>query len=510
MIYLNSVADKLLACYVKKPSLCLNEKYKIDQSEFKVQFHKVIYVVCYNLACDGYNSISLMDINNWLEPYKTQYEIYKSNSGDDYINTITELVDEENFEAYYKEFRRFSVLNVYKEKNFDISQFYDETKSEESQLENLNKYKIEDIINYFDGVQVDIRKSFYPRDKNIEETKLGYGIDEFIQQVQEEPLYGVSFNSELLNTVTRGMVDGQLSCFSSPTGVGKTTVAIATMCNICATEIWDYDKKCFVKNQKKTRNGGLYIQFELANVEEVSIKFLASISGVPTDVILDGKFTDEQLERIKKARQIQDESNIYIVYMPNFTKYSIDEMIKDYVLNHNIDLVVYDYIQEGAELNAEMNRDNGGVGLRTDQVLANLSDFLKSEARKYNVPIYTMTQCNANLATSEILGAECIAGSRAVANKLDVGGILLPLRPKEVKALEIIEQGLKQRGFGNNPHANYCYHMFKVRFGKYPQNIKIWVDLDLGTGRMRDCFCTDWQNNIIDVHRTKLNGKEDE
>ena len=46
--------------------------------------------------------------------------------------------------------------------------------------------------------------------------------------------------------------------------------------------------------------------------------------------------------------------------------------------------------------------------------------------------------------------------------------------------------------------------MYKVRFGSYPQNIKIWVNVDLGTGRMIDCFATDWQNKVIKVPKTEL------
>ena len=63
---------------------------------------------------------------------------------EDYIATVVELTDVDNFEYYYTEFRKFSCLNAYKEKGFDIKKFYDEDKSEESQLENLNQYSIED------------------------------------------------------------------------------------------------------------------------------------------------------------------------------------------------------------------------------------------------------------------------------------------------------------------------------------------------------------------------------
>lgn len=503
-IYSNSVTDRLLACLVQNPTLCLDEKYKLDKSEFAVnKFHQILYVSIYNLACNGYKTVSIMDLNEFLRPYEAQYNVYLDNSGDSYIATIIELTDVDNFDGYYKEFRKLSCLTVYKENGFDISKFWNEEISDEKNMENLNQYKIEDILNYYDNLQLQIDKVYYPKEKDLEETKAGFGLEELKAQLQEEPLYGHSFCSELMNTVTRGLMDGQLTCFSSPSGTGKTSIAVATMTKLCAKQLWNDKADSFVDNPYQTKNGGLYIQFELDNVQELSVKFLSYIANIPVSTILNGHYTAEQSLRIDTAIDILQNSNIHLVYMPNFTMKNIEQEIKDHVLNHGIELLVYDYIQDGGAINAEMVRANGGVGLRTDQVLANLSDFLKLMARTYNIPVYTCTQTNANLGSVEAIGVESIAGSRAVANKLDIGGVFLPLRPKELKAREIIEQEIGYRGFGL-PHATHIYHMYKVRFGSYPQNIKIWVNVDLGTGRMIDCFATDWQNKVIKVPKTEL------
>ena len=503
-IYSNSVTDRLLACLVQNPTLCLDEKYKLDKKEFAVnKFHQILYVSIYNLACNGYKTISIMDLNEFLKPYEAQYNVYLDNNGDSYIATIIELTDADNFDGYYKEFRKLSCLTVYKDNGFDISKFWNEEITDEKNMENLNQYTIEDILNYYDNLQLQIDKTYYPKEKDLEETKAGFGLEELKAQLQEEPLYGHSFCSELMNTVTRGLMDGQLTCFSSPSGTGKTSIAVATMTKLCAKQLWDNASESFIDNPYQTKNGGLYIQFELDNVQELSVKFLSYIANIPVSTILNGNYTTEQSLRIDTAINILQESNIHLCYMPNFTMKNIEQEIKDHILNHGIDLLVYDYIQDGGAINAEMVRANGGVGLRTDQVLANLSDFLKLMARTYNIPVYTCTQTNANLGSVEAIGVESIAGSRAVANKLDIGGVFLPLRPKEVKAREIIEQEIGYRGFGL-PHATHIYHMYKVRFGSYPQNIKIWVNVDLGTGRLIDCFATDWQNKVIKVPKTEL------
>lgn len=505
--YSNSTTDRLLGCLIQNPTLCLEDKYKLDKSEFKInKFHQILFISIYNLAINGYKSISIFDLNEFLKPYTAQYNVYLDNNGDSYVETIVELTDMENFEGYYKDFKKLSCLRSYKENGFDITNFWDEEKTDETNLENVNKYEIEDILNYYDNIKIKIDKLYLQRERDIEETQAGTGLEELKEKLQEEPMYGHSFCSELLNTVTRGMIDGQISCFSSPSGTGKSTLAIAQTCNLCARQIWDYDTKQFIDNPCQTKNGALYIQFELDNVSELSVKFLAYISGVHFNTILNGKYTDEESYRIDKAIEILKESNIHLSYMPNFTRKSIEQTLKEHILDYGIDFLAYDYIQDGSAINAEMVKSNGGVGLRTDQVLANLSDFLKLMARTYDIPVYTATQTNANLGSVEAIGVESIAGSRAVANKLDIGGVFLPLRPKELKAREILEQEIGYRGFGL-PHATHIYHMYKVRFGSYPQNCKVWVNVDLGTGRLTDCMITTWDNQIIKAPKTKLEKK---
>ena len=204
-IYSNSVTDRLLACLIQDSTLCLNDKYKLDKSEFAInKFHQILYISIYNLACNGYHTISIMDLNEFLKSYESQYSVYLDNNGDSYIETIVELTDLENFEGYYKEFRKLACLTVYKQNGFDVTKFWNEEITDEKNLENLNQYTIEDIINYFEGLQVDIRRSFYP---NLvkEEYQAGSDFMETKERFKEEPLVGNSFQSEYLNGIFRGM-----------------------------------------------------------------------------------------------------------------------------------------------------------------------------------------------------------------------------------------------------------------------------------------------------------------
>ena len=100
--YSNSTTDRLLGCLIQAPTLCLEDKYKLDKSEFKInKFHQILFISIYNLAINGYKSISIFDLNEFLKPYTAQYNVYLDNNGDSYIETIVELTDMENFDGYY-------------------------------------------------------------------------------------------------------------------------------------------------------------------------------------------------------------------------------------------------------------------------------------------------------------------------------------------------------------------------------------------------------------------------
>ena len=48
--YSNSTTDRLLGCLIQAPTLCLEDKYKLDKSEFKInKFHQILFISIYNL-----------------------------------------------------------------------------------------------------------------------------------------------------------------------------------------------------------------------------------------------------------------------------------------------------------------------------------------------------------------------------------------------------------------------------------------------------------------------------
>lgn len=500
-IYSNSVTDRLLACLIQDSTLCLNDKYKLNKNEFAVnKFHQILYVSIYNLACNGYHTISIMDLNEFLKSYEAQYSVYLDNNGDSYIETIVELTDFNNFEGYYKEFRKLACLTTYKQNGFDVTKFWSEENTDEKNLENLNQYTIEDIINYFEGLQVDIRRSFYP---NLvkEEYQAGMDFMETKERFKEEPLVGNSFQSEYLNGIFRGMYGFLLRVAKS--GGGKSILSMGDLCKTTITEYYDFTAKDFVKN-KSRKGAGLFINTELDLRNELDPIIIAWISGVPRNHIIDGKYDDGEEDRVNRAAQILLESELYIVDDPQFTTRSLVATIKDYVLNKDVKTVCYDYVMNNGYVAKEISSETK-VPQREDMVLLTLTDRLKQVQRECGVSLISSVQTNGQEDNMEFPTEAVLAGGKSQVRKTDGTMCMLPPTKKELNQLEnaIIQWNKRHNkiAFGQQIKPNNVIHIIKGRGSKYPKNIKVFQYMDLSTGRTTDMFCTDKFNNLINVDK---------
>src|SRR5574344_227082 len=359
MLYSINDAQNVLGCLINNPLILLDDKYKLNKYDFRPNMlHLITFVAINNLINQGAKEISFFEIDQYIQQYKSQYEVFTDSNGIEFCKTIAGLNSSDNIDVFYNNVKKFSVLRKYKENGFDISKWF-------------------------------------------EESKMGEGFEEVKESFKQEPMYGRSFLSNALNTITRGAIKGQYAIFSSPTGVGKTTISYATLCNICATELWNYETQSYELNKNCSNEGGMILQYELDNTIEITPKLLAYISGVNASTITKGNYKNNEEERVDRAIQILKESNIYSICIPNFTMKEIDALINDYVKNKNVCWVVFDYISAGGSINQEIAKYNG-TATNEQQVLTTISKFLKDEARKYNIFIYTMTQCKENVAIKEI------------------------------------------------------------------------------------------------------------
>lgn len=488
-VYDSQAARLCLGAMLIKPSFALSDKFPLTKQDFEPQiFHLRLYQAITALSKRGAQSISAMDCYTLCANNAEVKRVFDDNSLTDFIDTIKQIVSVDNFELYWTGVRKATLLREYAKAGFDISRFEAEPE----------KHGIQEILDYYDGLAINIRKQFY-QDKSTRELRAGDGFEEIKERFKTEPAFGATTFSRYLNTAARGWQQGQLTMHGAVSGSGKTGVALYNMALVACPELWDDDAGCYRINHCYQHKAALFIQYELNDQEELTPKLIGSISGVPTYHLLNGNYDDGEEERVDKAIEILHDSNIYFVTMPSFTNDKLKACIKEYATLHDVGYVVFDYVSQQSTVSSDIAKKNG-VATRSDQVLSDIVSNLKDIAVESNVAILTFCQTNANVNNQEILDAGCLAGSRAMQDKLDVGGIIMPLRRQEKEVADMMIENASYQG----EHPNRIVHLFKVRFGNQIQHLKIWGKLDLNTGRWTDCWCTDADNKPYDMTRTKL------
>lgn len=488
-VYDSQAARLCLGSMLIKPSFALSDKFPLTKQDFEPQiFHLRLYQAITALAKRGAQSISAMDCYTLCANNTEVKRVFDDNSLADFIDTIKQIVSVDNFELYWTGVRKATLLREYAKAGFDISRFEGEPE----------KHGIQEIIDYYDGLAINIRKQFY-QDKSTRELRAGDGFEEIKERFKTEPAFGATTFSRYLNTAARGWQQGQLTMHGAVSGSGKTGVALYNAALVACPELWDDDAGCYQANPCYQHKAALFIQYELNDQEELTPKLIGSISGVPTYHLLNGNYDDGEEERVDKAIEILHDSNIYFVTMPSFTNDKLKACIKEYATLHDVGYVVFDYVSQQSTVSSGIAKKNG-VATRSDQVLSDIVSNLKDIAVENNVAILTFCQTNAAVNNQEILDAGCLAGSRAMQDKLDVGSIIVPLRRQEKEVADMMIENASYQG----KRPNRIVHLFKVRFGNQIQHLKIWGKLDLNTGRWTDCWCTDADNKPYDMTRTRL------
>lgn len=143
----------------------------------------------------------------------------------------------------------------------------------------------------------------------------------------------------------------------------------------------------------------------------------------------------------------------------------------------------------------EITRRSGGVRLREDNILFMLSIRLKDLCNKYGVFIESSTQLNADYQDSKTPDQNLLRGAKAIADKIDVGSILLPVTTEDIESLDSILAG----GIYEQPALKLS--IYKNRRGRY-KGVYLWCKANLGTCRIDPMFCTTYTYELIPIEDT--------
>mgnify|MGYP004566557407 FL=1 len=491
---------QVLAALIKDPLLFSDKNYKFDIDDFPEQFHRILFGAVQYLSLSGLQKIDYIDIDQFLKGYPVQYAVFMANQGPEYVQRAINIYDERKFNYYYNTLKKYGLLNLLIQQGIDTTDIYDPDITDPQKIadmqERFDSYSVKDIINHVDK-KVLFAKEKFGTTSDIVQNQAGDGIDEYFDSLEETPVMGCNFCSPKLTTIFRGFRKGALYIESSAQGVGKSRRQAAESAHMAVSEIYDIDKREWVStgaNGHSYENPTLLISTEL-ELKEVQTMWAAYIAGVKEDHILDCNYIADERERVKKARAIIKKAPLYFVSITDYDIDDIENLIKQYHLQRNVDYIYYDYLSTTIKIMSESSRKTKMSGLREDQILLSFVTRLKDLAKTLDVGIWTATQLSGDWKNAKEADQQLLRGARSISDKPDCCSILLPVRENDKPIID----SYCSKGFELVP--THVLHVFKVRRSRL-NNVKLYVFFDRGTCRLIDCFATDKEGVMVEIENT--------
>ena len=494
---------QVIGCIFKNPKLLeRDDKYKFNEQDFYDEFHQLVFGCMYNLWQLGAKEITLPAIEDYLTQRPKALAIYKTNKGPEFILKAAEMANVNTFDYYYNRMKKMSLLRAYEEMGMDLTWLYNpdevmDMKRKQAQEDWLDNATLADIYNKIND-KIDSIKLQYVENITDGGCQIGEGIDELIDSFAETPAVGYPLYDIYTSTTARGARLGKFYLRSAATNVGKTRAMVGDACFIGCSQMWS------LKENKWVTTGAcqsvLFIATE-QTLDEIQISAVACISGVEEDHIVMHEYFTGEWERIVKAKQLLKQSKIQFICMPDFSMDDVENMIKKHIRENQVEYIFFDYIHSSAKILTEIGGKSGVKNLREDNILFLLASKLKDIAVQYGVFVLSSTQLNADYQTSETPDQNLLRGSKAIADRIDWGGIMLETTKED---REKVEAFCKKNSL---PIPNVKMSIYKNRANKW-KGIYLWMSTQTGICRFETLFVTDWACNIIEMPLLKISVEE--
>lgn len=492
-----SAITQVIGCVFNNPSLLdETDKYIIHEDDFVEDFHKIVFGSIYNIYLNG-GAVNVDTIIDYLSNRPKFKGTFEANKGVEYLIEVSSQARNDTFNYYYSRLKKFSLLRAFSQ-FMDISFLYDpdnilDIKKRQEQEDWLDSVSVADIATTIDK-KIEEIKGKYVEDDLGTGYQAGDGAKELVESLEQTPEVGIPLYGELINTVTRGARLRKVYLRSAATGIGKTRSMIADSCNFACDEIY-HEVFGWIKNG--TSEPTLFIATE-QDKSEVQTMMLAFLSNVNEEHILNGRYLEGEKDRVIYAAEILSRSNLWIEELPDFSLKDVENKIRKYIRERGIKYVCFDYIQTSLKILEEITRKAGGVRLREDNILFMLSARLKDIANQYGIFIMTATQLNAMYQDSETPDQNLLRGAKSIADRIDVGMILLGVTDDDlIKIDPILKSNM------NFSIPNVKLSIYKNRRGSY-KGVYLWCLADLGTCRIHPQFCTTWRGEFISIEDAKI------
>lgn len=470
------------------------QEYDIRVEDFPERCHQIIFGAIYNLHNQGTEKITPVSIDGLLSSLPVQYDVYNSNGGIDYLFKMEELGESENFNYFYNRMKKYSLLRECVKVGVDISDIYDtstvDVKEEEQKQQEFDNMSLEDIVSHIEYKIMSIKDEFLFDSEN-RGSHMAEGVAEEIASMLESPRYGHQLASKYYTSVTMGALPRKMMLISGSSGSGKSRFALANLLTACVPTIWDSEKKEWVDTGATGR--GVFISTEQEDME-IKIPSICFIADINEEDIKRGRTTPEEQERIKVAVEILEKSHVYFEELHDFDLADVEYLIEKNIRENDVSLICFDYIHSTMKIFSSMNKF--GANLQEHQILLQMSIKLKEIANKYDIWLSTSTQLNDKHRSEGSLDDSTLSGAKAIAQKVDMGGIMIPVTKKDEEIIDSIMAGQGDNGGMFGKYPTHSLSIYKLRGGRW-KNVRIWLHFSLGTLRCTDLFVTDYDGKLI-------------
>ena len=494
----------VIGCLLQDPTLIEDIDRPLDRTDFNTEdFYELLYVAIYNLHMQGCETIDEFAVDSYLSNFKEQYTIFQNNNGLEYLVSARDIAKMENYDYNYHRLRKYSLLRYYEKQGLDTRFIFDSTitdtvKAEVEQTK-FDNYTEQDIVEMVEAVFVINPNMKYCTNTLSTDVQAADGMLELVNELMEVPDWGLPLNNEGLNTIARGARYGCLFMRSAPSGGGKSRMLAGDACKFAVPYFYDTVNKEWVYTGISEPT--VYFTTEMT-VDEIQTLFIAAVSKVNEEHILNGTYEDGEYERVKLAISYIESAPLYIVHIPDFSIEDIKNQIKKYNREMMVRIFAFDYIHTSLRLMSEVI-GKSGMGLKEHQLLLVFVTELKSIAQQLDIFIFTASQLNGEAQNAQYKDQNLLAGAKSLANKLDVGVISMRPTKAEMKRIEPVLHKMIGK-----PIPNMCHWVYKVRRGRLTRII-IWSRSDFGTMDEEALFVTDYDFGIIDIDFTKIEQVEE-
>jgi len=189
----------------------------------------------------------------------------------------------------------------------------------------------------------------------------------------QDAVTGLPTGFHAFDEYTAGLQAGDLVIIAGRPSMGKTSLAL----NIAENAALNVEKKHAVA----------IFSMEMST-EQLAFRLVSSLGRVNQAHLRNGRFADEEWPRINGAIQMMSDASIFIDDTPAMTPTEIRARARRLDREHNLDLIVVDYLQ--------LMHVGGSTENRATEI-SEISRSLKALARELEIPIIALSQLNRSV-----------------------------------------------------------------------------------------------------------------